>query len=157
MYGQPINEYLSSNTSHLHAVFPKTLTQLCIVHLVRASLRYVNSKDSKAVVVSLKHIYQSATAEGAAKELDAFEEAWGEKYRAVVRLWRGSWDNIIPFFQFLPEIRKVIYTTNAIESLNMRLRKLTRNRRIFPSDDSALKSLFLAIREASKNWKAIHH
>ena len=78
-------------------------------------------------------------------------------YRAVARLWRGHWDKIIPFFQFLPEIRKVIYTTNAIESLNMVMRKYTRNRRIFPNDESALKSLFMAIREASKNWKPIHH
>ena len=139
------------------AVFPKTLTQLCIVHLVRASLRYVSSKDSKAVVAALKRIYQSATADEAAAELDALEAEWGEKYRAVVRLWRGNWDNIIPFFQFLPEIRKVIYTTNAIESLNMVMRKFTRNRRIFPNDDSALKSLFLAVHEASKNWKSIRH
>lgn len=141
----------------VNAVFPKTLTQLCIVHLVRASLRYVNTKDTKAVVAALKRIYTAATAEAATAELDALEAEWGAKYRAVVRLWRGNWDNIIPFFQFLPEIRKVIYTTNAIESLNMVLRKLTRNRRIFPNDDSALKALFLAIREASKNWKSIHH
>jgi putative transposase len=139
------------------AAFPKTLTQLCVVHLVRASLRYVGAKDSKAVVAGLKRIYGSATAEEAARELDAFEAEWGERYKAVVRLWRGNWDNVIPFFQFLPQIRKVIYTTNAIESLNMVMRKLTRNRRIFPNDDSALKSLFLSIREASKNWKAIHH
>ena len=141
----------------VNAVFPKTLTQLCIVHLVRASLRYVVAKDSKAVVAALKRIYQSATADEAATELDALEAEWGDKYKAVVRLWRGNWDNIIPFFQFLPEIRKVIYTTNAIESLNMVMRKLTRNRRIFPNDDSALKSLFLSIREASRNWKQIHH
>lgn len=139
------------------AVFPKTLTQLCIVHLVRASLRYVNSTDRTAVVAALQAIYKSATAEEAARELDAFEAAWGAQYKAVVRLWRGNWDNIIPFFQFLPEIRKVIYTTNAIESLNMVMRKYTRNRRIFPNDDSALKALFLAIREASRNWKSIHH
>lgn len=141
----------------VNAVFPKTLTQLCIVHLVRASLRYVNAKDSKAVVVALKRIYQSATAEEAAAELEALETEWGTKYRAVVRLWRGNWDNIIPLFQFLPEIRKVVYTTNAIESLNMVMRKYTRNRRIFPNDESALKAMFLAIREASKNWKSIHH
>ena len=141
----------------VNAVFPKTLTQLCIVHLVRASLRYVSAKDSKAVVVALKRIYQSATAEEAAAELEALETEWGVKYRAVVRLWRGNWDNIIPFFQFLPEIRKVVYTTNAIESLNMVMRKYTRNRRIFPNDESALKAMFLAIREASKNWKSIHH
>ncbi|MEO8459894.1 MAG: IS256 family transposase, partial [Dokdonella sp.] len=139
------------------AVFPQTLTQLCIVHLVRASLRYVSSKDVKDVVVALKRIYQSATAEEGERELNAFEATWGEKYKAVVRMWRSNWGNIIPFFQFLPEIRKVIYTTNAIESLNMVMRKYTRNRRIFPNDDAALKALFLAIREASKNWKSIHH
>lgn len=132
-------------------LFPQTLTQLCIVHLVRASLRYVTAKDSKAAV-ALKR-----TAEDAARELAGFEADWGAKYKAVVRLWCGNWDNIIPFFQFLPEIRKVIYTTNAIESLNRVMRKYTRNRRIFPNDDAALKALFLAIREAAKNWKAIHH
>ena len=141
----------------VNVVFPKTLTQLCIVHLVRASLRYVNAKDSKAVVAALKRIYQSATAEEAMTELEAFEAEWGHQYRVIVRLWRGNWDNIIPFFQFLPQIRKVVYTTNAIESLNMVMRKYTRNRRIFPNDESALKALFLAIREASKNWKSIHH
>lgn len=141
----------------VNAVFPKTLTQLCIVHLVRASLRYVTVKDSKAVVAALKRIYQSATAEEAAAELDQFEADWSGQYRAVVRLWRNNWDNIIPFFQFQPEIRKVIYTTNAIESLNMSLRKLTRNRRIFPNDEAAIKALYLAIRQASRNWKMIHN
>jgi transposase-like protein len=141
----------------VNAAFPKTLTQLCIVHLVRASLRYVASGDAKAVVAALKRIYQSATAEEAAGEMDAFEEAWGTKYKAVARMWRGHWDNIIPFFQFLPEIRKVIYTTNAIESLNMVMRKYTRNRRIFPNDEAALKSLFSAVREASRNWTSIRH
>ena len=141
----------------VNAAFPKTLTQLCIVHLVRASLRYVVSKDAKAVVAALKAIYTAATVEEALRALDAFEDAWGAKYKAVVRLWRGNWDNIIPFYQFLPEIRKVIYTTNAIESLNMVMRKYTRNRRIFPNDESALKALFLAIGQASRNWKAIHH
>jgi len=137
------------------AVFPKTLTQLCIVHLVRSSLRYVIARDSKAVAHALKRIYQSVNAEQGQQELDRFEAEWGSKYRSVVRIWRENRDNIIPFFQFLPEIRKVVYTTNTVESLNMVLRKLTRNRRIFPHDASALKSLFLAVREASKKWNAI--
>lgn len=141
----------------VNAIFPKTLTQLCIVHLVRASLRYVSNKNSKAVVAGLKRIYQSVSAEEALAELDKFEEEWSDQYRAVVRLWRGNWDNIIPFFQFPPEIRKVVYTTNAIESLNMSLRKLTRNRRIFPNDEAAFKALYLAIRQASRNWKMIHN
>ncbi len=138
-------------------MFPKTLTQLCIVHLVRASLRYVSTKNVKAVVAALKRIYQSVSVEEAAAELDAFEAEWGRQYRAVVRLWRGNRDNIIPFFRFGPEIRKVIYTTNAIESLNMSMRKLTRNRRIFPNDEAAIKALYLAVQQASRNWKMIHH
>lgn len=141
----------------VNAVFPKTLTQLCVLHLVRASLRYVNASDTKAVVGALKAIYQSASEEEAAVELDALDAAWGEKYRAVVRIWRGNWADITPFFAFPPEIRKVVYTTNAIESLNMSLRKLTRNRRIFPNDEGTLKSLYLAVREASKKWGQIHH
>lgn len=139
------------------ALFPKTLTQQCIVHLVRASMRYVAAKDMKAVATSLKRIYTSVTIEDAARELDAFEEEWGEKYRAAVRVWRNAWANVVPFFQFPPEIRKITYTTNAIESLNMTMRKYTRNRRIFPNDESAMKSLYLAIHQASKNWRGVHH
>jgi putative transposase len=139
------------------ALFPKTLTQQCIVHLVRASMRYVAAKDMKAVATALKRIYTSATIEDAARELDAFEEEWGGKYRAAIRVWRSAWDNVVPFFQFPPEIRKITYTTNAIESLNMTMRKYTRNRRIFPNDESAMKSLYLAIREASKRWRGVHH
>lgn len=139
------------------ALFPKTLTQQCIVHLVRASMRYVAAKDMKAVAAAIKRIYTSATIEDAARELDVFEETWGGKYRAAVRVWRNAWDNVVPFFQFPPEIRKITYTTNAIESLNMTMRKYTRNRRIFPNDESAMKSLYLAIREASKRWRGVHH
>jgi len=128
----------------VQTLFPQTLTQLCLVHLMRASMRYLSTKDMKPAVAALKRIYQSATLDEAQVELEAFEAAWGERYRAVVRLWRGNWDNIIPFFQFPPEIRKVVYTTNAIESLNMSLRKLTRNRRIFPNDEAAIKALFRA-------------
>lgn len=158
LYGVEISHTLIAQvTDAVQAVFPKTLAQLCIVHLVSASLRYVTAGDSKAVVAALKRIYQLATAQEAAVELEALEVQWSEKYRAVVRLWRRNWDTIIPFFQFLPEIRKVVYTTNAIESLNMVMRKYTRNRRIFPNDDAALKAMYLAVREASKNWKSIHH
>ena len=158
LYGVEISHTLIAQvTDAVQAVFPKTLAQLCIVHLVSASLRYVTAGDSKAVVAALKRIYQSATTQEAAVEREALEAQWSEKYRAVVRLWRRNWDTIIPFFQFLPEIRKVVYTTNAIESLNMVMRKYTRNRRIFPNDDAALKAMYLAVREASKNWKSIHH
>ena len=139
------------------ALFPRTLTQQCIVHLIRASMRYVAAKDMKAVAAALKRIYTSASIEDAAGELDAFAETWGGRYRAAVRVWRNAWDNVVPFFQFPPEIRKITYTTNAIESLNMTMRKYTRNRRIFPNDESAMKSLYLAIREASKRWRGVHH
>jgi len=141
----------------VNALYPEALTQLCLVHLVRASLRYVSAKDSKAVVAMLKAIYQSAAVEEAENELKALEAAWGDKYRPVVRLWRSNWDNIIPFFQFPPEIRKVIYTTNAIESLNASLRRLTRNRRIFPNDESVFKTMYLAIRQCADKWAVIHH
>ena len=120
-------------------------------------MRYVAAKDMKAVAVALKRIYTSGSIEDAARELDAFEETWGGKYRAAVRVWRNAWDNVVPFFQFPPEIRRITYTTNAIESLNMTMRKYTRNRRIFPNDESAMKSLYLAIREASKRWRGVHH
>ena len=130
----------------VQSVFPQALTQRCIVHLVRASLRYVSDKDCRALVTALKRIYRSATADEAARELEALEAQWGKQYPSVVRLWRNNWDNIIPFFQFMPAIRKIVYTTNAIESMNMVLRKFTRNRRIFPNDDAALKGLFVAIR-----------
>lgn len=139
------------------ALYPKTLTQQCIVHLIRASMRYVASKDMKVVAAALKRIYTSVTIEDAEQELDAFETDWGGRYKAAVRVWRNAWPNVIPFFQFPPEIRKITYTTNAIESLNMTMRKYTRNRRIFPNDESALKSLFLAVREASKRWRSVHH
>jgi transposase-like protein len=139
------------------AAFPKTLTQQCIVHLVRASMRYVAAKDMKPVAAGLKRIYQSATLEEAERELDAFEEAWGGKYRGAVRTWRNAWGNVAPLFQWSPDIRKITYTTNAIESLNMVMRKYTRNRRIFPNDEAAIKALYLAIRETSQRWKAIHN
>lgn len=135
------------------ALFPKTLTQQCIVHLVRASMRYVPAGQMKAVASALKRIYTSVTIEDAERELDAFEEEWGDKHRAAVRVWRNAWQNVVPFFQFPPEIRRITYTTNAIESLNATMRKYTRNRRIFPSDESALKSLYLAIRQASRQWR----
>jgi transposase-like protein len=139
------------------AVFPKTLTQQCVVHLVRASMRYVAAKDMKAVAADLKRVYQSATLEEAERALEAFEETWGGKYRGAVRVWRNAWHNVAPLFQWSPTIRRITYTTNAIESLNMTMRKYTRNRRIFPNDDAAMKALYLAIREVSRKWKAIHH
>jgi len=139
----------------IESVFPQAQVQLCIVHLVRASLNYVNWKDRKQVVADLKPIYRAAAAEQAREELDLFEEKWGKKYPAIGRLWNEQWERVIPFFAFTPEIRKVIYTTNAVESLHMSLRKVIKNRGSFPNEDSALKLLYLALRNASAKWQTV--
>ena len=134
------------------ATFPKTKVQLCIVHMVRNSFKYVSYKDRKSVAQDLKRIYQSVNAEEAEEELKAFSERWDSKYASISRMWERHWDNIIPFFEFPPEIRKVIYTTNAIESLNSVIRKAVKLRKIFPNDQSAFKVIYLAIERASKKW-----
>ena len=139
----------------IESVFPQAQVQLCIVHLVRASLNYVNWKDRKQVVADLKPIYRAAAAEQAREELDLFVEKWGKKYPAIGRLWNEQWERVIPFFAFTPEIRKVIYTTNAVESLHMSLRKVIKNRGSFPNEDSALKLLYLALRNASAKWQTV--
>jgi len=136
----------------IETVFPKTTVQLCIVHLVRNSTKYVGHKDRKAVCEDLKRIYQSVSTDEAELELKVFGEKWDERYPTIKRLWERHWDRIIPLFEFPREIRRVIYTTNAIESLNSVIRKAVNNRKIFPSDKSASKTVFLAIRQASKNW-----
>jgi len=136
----------------IEAVFPRTLVQLCIVHLVRNSVKYVSSKDRKAVAGDLKRIYQSVSAEEAQLELKAFGAQWDDKYPSISRLWERHWARITPFFDFPPEIRRVIYTTNAIESLNSVIRKAVQNRKIFPNDKSALKTVFLATKQAARKW-----
>ena len=137
----------------IESVFPNTEIQLCIVHLIRNSLRYVGWKLRKAVANELKTIYKAPTAEAAAQALDAFEAAYGEQFPMVVKTWRSQWENVIPFFAYPEPIRKVIYTTNAIESLNASLRKVTRKRGAFPTDDAVRKVLYLAINRVSKKWK----
>ena len=142
----------------IEAVFPQTQVQLCIVHMVRNSLRYVAWKERKAVAADLKAIYQSVTVEEAELELDNFSENWDDKFPYISKSWRNNWENIIPLFNYPQDIRKAIYTTNAIESLNSVIRKNTRNRKIFPNDESALKVVYLAIEAASKKWTMpIHH
>lgn len=136
----------------IEAVFPKTEVQLCIVHLVRYSLNYVGWKLRKQVATDLKKIYQCVTVEEAEKRLDEFEETWGKDYPPIVQSWRRNWPRVIPFFSYPPEIRKVIYTTNAIESLNMNLRKITKNRGSFPSDEALIKLFYLAIKNISRKW-----
>jgi len=141
----------------INAVYPKTQVQLCIVHMVRNSLKYVPSKDMKAVATDLKSIYHSVNAEVAEQALKEFSSKWDEKYPAISRSWRNKWDNLITLFDYPQEIRKIIYTTNAIESLNSVIRKSIRNRKIFPSDQSALKVVYLAIKQASKKWTTSLH
>lgn len=136
----------------INTVFPKTKIQLCIVHMVRNSLKYVSYKDYKAVTADLKSIYKSVTAEEAYMELDRFADKWDNKYPAISRLWRNNWENISTLFAYPDEIRKVIYTTNAIESLNSVIRKAVNNKKIFPDDQAAFKAVFLAIKQASKKW-----
>ncbi len=129
----------------IEATWPHATVQTCVVHLIRNSTKYCSWKDRKAVIASLKPIYRAATVDAAADALDDFELEWGDRYAAVVDLWRRNWDRFTPFLQFPAEIRRIIYTTNAIESLNYQLRKATKTRGHFPTDDAALKLLFLAI------------
>ncbi len=143
---------LSGFAEAIHAAYPQTQVQLCIVHLVRAALRYVSTQDSKAVVADLQKIYQAATvveAEGALKD---FAQAWDAKYPTIAKMWRAKWADIITLFDFPAPIRRAIYTTNAIESVNSVIRKFTRNRKIYPNEESALKIVYMAIHEASKKW-----
>jgi len=140
------------------AEFPDTKVQLCIVHMVRNSLRYVSWKDYRAVAADLKRIYRAATEREALRQLDAFAERWDGQYSQISRSWHKHWPNLITLFEYPPEIRRVIYTTNAIESLNSVIRKATRQRKIFPSDESALKVVYLAMQAASARWtRPIHN
>lgn len=142
----------------IEAVYPETRVQLCIVHMVRNSLKYVSWKDYKAVTRDLRRIYQAPTEAEARRALEAFGKAWDEKYCRISKIWESHWPYLITFFDYPPEIRKAIYTTNAIESLNSVIRKATRQRKIFPHDESALKVTFMAIRAASQKWtRPIHH
>jgi len=136
----------------IEAVYPKTAVQLCIVHLVRYSLNYVSWKLRKAVAADLRAIYAAATAAEAEQRLQEFEEKWGKDYPAIAKSWRSNWERVIPFFDYPPEIRRIIYTTNAIESVNMSLRKVTKNRGAFPSDDALLKLFYLALINISQKW-----
>ena len=141
----------------IESVYPQAQVQSCIVHLVRASLNYVNWKERKQVAADLKPIYRAATAEQAEIALNEFAESWGAKYQAIGKLWRENWSRVIPFFAFPAEIRKIIYTTNAVESLHMSLRKVIKNRSSFPNEEAALKLLYLALRNASAKWEIVQH
>jgi transposase-like protein len=148
-----VTDGLNGMEQALGAVFPATTLQTCIVHLIRNSLDYASWKDRKALAAALRPIYAAANAEAAAAALDAFEAGeWGRKFPTVVAAWRRAWDRVIPFFAFPPAIRRVIYTTNAIESVNARLRKILKTRGHFPSDDAASKLIWLALRNITADW-----
>ncbi len=136
----------------IETVFPDTQIQLCIVHMVRHSLNYVSWKERKEVAADLKAIYSAPTIEEAELHLEAFEDRWNTSYPTIGKSWRTNWERITPLFSYPPEIRKAIYTTNAIESVNMSLRKVTKNRGAFPHDESLLKLLYLALQNISKKW-----
>jgi transposase-like protein len=137
----------------LEVVYPQTTLQTCIVHLIRNSLDYANWKDRKPLAAAIKPIYTAPSAEAALAELDALEQGpWGKKFPTVVASWRRVWDKVIPFFAFPPEVRRVIYTTNAIESVNARLRKILKTRGHFPNDEAATKLIWLALRNITADW-----
>ena len=136
----------------IESVYPQTAVQLCLVHMVRHSLNYVSWKMRKAVAADLRSVYAATTLEAARAALDAFEQQWGSDYPPIVQSWRRNWDRITPFFDYPPEVKRIIYTTNAIESVNMSLRKITKNRGSFPSDEALLKLFYLALNNIAKRW-----
>ena len=153
-----VTDGLKGMPEALGAVFPATTLQTCIVHLIRNSLDYASWKDRKLLAAAIKPIYTAPSAEAAQAELDAFEQSpWGRKFPTVVAAWRRAWDRVIPFFAFPPAVRRVIYTTNAIESINARLRKIIKSRGHFPSDDAATKLIWLALRNITADWGRAAH
>ncbi|HNH48591.1 MAG TPA: IS256 family transposase, partial [Myxococcota bacterium] len=136
----------------IHAAFPETTVQTCIVHMIRNSLRYVNQEEQRAVMVDLRPVYQATTEAEALEALDRFGKNWDKKYPSITRTWLENWEKVKPFFAFEADIRRAIYTTNAIESLNRQLRKALKVRGQFPNDQAALKVVYLALDRASKKW-----
>jgi putative transposase len=148
-----VTDGLKGMPEALGTVYPATTLQTCIVHLIRNSLDYASWKDRKALAAAIKPIYTATSAEAAQAELDSFEQGpWGQKFPTVAAAWRRVWDRVIPFFAFPPEVRRVIYTTNAIESVNSQLRKIIKTRGHFPSDDAATKLIWLALRNIMQDW-----
>jgi putative transposase len=136
----------------IEAIFPKTQVQVCMVHMMRNSLSYVSHRDRKQVATDLKTIYQALALEEAEGQLHQFEEAWDQSYPVISKSWRLNWSRVVPMFGYPSEIRRVIYTTNTIESLNMTLRKVTKNRSLFPNDEAVFKLMYLALRNISRRW-----
>ena len=143
---------LTGMSDAISAVYPKCEHQLCIVHQIRNSLKYVSYKDRKKLVVDLKPIYQATTEDEAQEALDAFDAKWSNQYPQIAKSWYNNWENLVIFLQYPKSIRQIIYTTNAIESLNSQLRKVTKNKRVFPSDESVFKTLYLTINYITAKW-----
>src|SRR5499427_4122850 len=135
------------------SVYPQTVIQTCIVHLIRNSLAFVSWKDRKAILPAIKAIYRAENADMAMVRLEEYEAEWGKRYPAIGQAWRRAWEHVIPFFAFAPSVRKMIYTTNAVEALNRSLRKIIKTRGSFPNDDAALKLLYLALKNAGLRWR----
>jgi transposase-like protein len=143
---------LNGFTETIKSVFPQSATQICIIHQIRNSSKYVVWKDKKAFFADLKDVYAATNKEAAEAALDHMESKWNDKYAYAIKSWRNNWDELSTFFDFPLEIRKIIYTTNIIENLNGKIRKYTKNKLSFPTDDAVMKSVFLAVREATKKW-----
>ena len=136
----------------INSVFPKTEIQLCVIHQIRNTLRYIASKDQKEFMKDLKPVYKAATEEAASLNLKTLEEKWGTKYPLPIKSWKNNWDNLATFFKYPQEIRTAIYTTNAVEAVHRQFRKVTKSKSLFPNDDALKKMLFLAYRDLSKKW-----
>lgn len=153
-----VTDGLKGMPEALAAVFPATTLQTCIVHLIRNSLDYASWKDRKALAAAIRPIYTAVSAEAAAAELEAFAEGpWGQKFPTVSAAWRNAWDRVIPFFAFPPAVRRVVYTTNAIENINSQLRKIIKTRGHFPNDEAAAKLIWLALRNITAKWSRSAH
>ena len=147
-----VTDNLSGFTDTIKTIFPESTAQICVVHQIRNSCRYVVWKEKKEFISDMKLIYNAPTKESASLELDHFEKKWGSKYPYATRSWRMNWDELTAFFDFPVEIRKIIYTTNLIENLNGKIRKYTKNKLSFPTDDALKKSVYLSIAEIEKKW-----
>lgn len=147
------SDNLSGLDKAIEAIFPDSIRQICIVHQIRNSLKYVSYKDRKPIMVDIKAIYQADNEKFALEAFEVFKQNWEDKYLSAVQSWENNWDNLTTFLNYPKEIRKLIYTTNIIESFNASLRKYTRNKKVFPHDEAALKSIYLAAQSISKKWK----
>ena len=157
-YTDYLYRHLNGFTDTIRSVFPQSSTQICVVHQIRNSCKYVVYKDKKEFTADMKNIYNAPNKEVAAAELDNLEKKWGGKYPYAILSWRNNWDDLTVFFQFPLEIRKIIYTTNLIENLNWKIRKYTKSKLSFPSDDAVKKTVYLSLMEIKKKWtQPIHN